>query len=110
MSINPGATVYHVFAPTLRCVLSGNQIGGGRHPTFYILHPTSDILHPTSYILQGFKFEAAAVQQAVANGLTEHPEMPLDETLAMAKAHILYARDIRAIRAEWSQAMYTHCT
>ena len=34
---------------------------------------------------QGFKFEAAAVQEAIGNGLTEHPEMPLSETLAMAK-------------------------
>ena len=34
---------------------------------------------------QGFTFEAAAVQEAIGKGLTEHPEMPLDETLAMAK-------------------------
>jgi len=34
---------------------------------------------------QGFSYEAAAVQEAIAQGLTEHPEMPLSETLAMAK-------------------------
>lgn len=41
---------------------------------------------------QGFKFEAAAVQEAIAKGLTEHPEMPLSETLAMARVF----DDIRA--------------
>ena len=34
---------------------------------------------------QGFAYEAAAVQEALAKGLTEHPEMPLSETLGMAK-------------------------
>ena len=34
---------------------------------------------------QGFVHEAAAVQEAIAKGLLEHPEMPLDETLAMAR-------------------------
>ena len=34
---------------------------------------------------QGFVHEAAAVQEAIAQGLLEHPEMPLDETLAMAR-------------------------
>ena len=34
---------------------------------------------------QGFTYEVAAVQDALARGLTEHPEMPLHETLAMAK-------------------------
>ena len=29
--------------------------------------------------------EAAAVQEAISKGLLEHPEMPLDETLAMAR-------------------------
>ena len=34
---------------------------------------------------QGFVYEAVAVQDAIGKGLTEHPEMPLSETLAMAK-------------------------
>lgn len=34
---------------------------------------------------QGFVHEVAAVQEAIRAGLTEHPEMPLSETLAMAK-------------------------
>ena len=34
---------------------------------------------------QGFAHEAAAVQEAIGKGLLEHPEMPLDETLAMAR-------------------------
>lgn len=34
---------------------------------------------------QGLKFEAAAVQEAIEKGLTEHPELPLSESLAMAK-------------------------
>ena len=34
---------------------------------------------------QGFIFEAAAVQEALSQGLLEHPEMPLAESLAMAK-------------------------
>jgi len=34
---------------------------------------------------QGFRFEAAAVQEAIGKGLKEHPEMPLSESLAMAK-------------------------
>ena len=34
---------------------------------------------------QGFVHEAAAVQDALSKGLLEHPEMPLDETLAMAR-------------------------
>ena len=34
---------------------------------------------------QGFVHEAAAVQDAISKGLLEHPEMPLDETLAMAR-------------------------
>ena len=34
---------------------------------------------------QGFVHEAAAVQEAISKGLLEHPEMPLDETLAMAR-------------------------
>jgi len=49
---------------------------------------------------QGFVFEVAAVQEAIAEGLTEHPEMPLDETLAMAKIF----DDIRAqigLRYPW---------
>ena len=28
---------------------------------------------------------ATAVQEAIAQGLTEHPELPLSETLAMAR-------------------------
>ena len=34
---------------------------------------------------QGFVFEAEAVQRALAAGLTEHPEMPLDESVAVAR-------------------------
>ena len=34
---------------------------------------------------QGFVYEATAVQEAIAQGLTEHPEMPMSETLAMAR-------------------------
>lgn len=34
---------------------------------------------------QGFVYEAVAVQEALAQGLSEHPEMPLSETLGMAK-------------------------
>ena len=34
---------------------------------------------------QGFVYEATAVQEAIAQGLTEHPELPLSETLAMAR-------------------------
>jgi len=34
---------------------------------------------------QGFRYEAEAVQTALADGLLEHPEMPLSETLAMAR-------------------------
>ena len=34
---------------------------------------------------QGFTYEAAAVQEAIAQGLTEHPQLPLSETLAMAR-------------------------
>lgn len=52
---------------------------------------------------QGFTFEAAAVQEAIGKGLTEHPEMPLDETLAMAKVF----DDIRAqigLRYPWDDA------
>ena len=52
---------------------------------------------------QGFTFEVAAVQEAIAQGLTEHPEMPLDETLAMAKVF----DDIRAqigLRYPWDDA------
>ena len=41
---------------------------------------------------QGFRFEAEAVQDALQQGLTEHPEMPLSESLALAKVF----DDIRA--------------
>lgn len=34
---------------------------------------------------QAFRYEAAAVQDAIGKGLTEHPDMPLSETLAMAR-------------------------
>ena len=34
---------------------------------------------------QGFVFEAQAVMEALREGKTEHPEMPLAETLAMAR-------------------------
>lgn len=34
---------------------------------------------------QGFKYEAEAVMEALADGRTEHPEMALSETLGMAK-------------------------
>jgi len=34
---------------------------------------------------QGFIYEVEAVQEALGAGLKEHPEMPLSETLAMAK-------------------------
>jgi len=34
---------------------------------------------------QGFVYEATAVQEAIGKGLLEHPEMPLSETLAIAK-------------------------
>jgi len=34
---------------------------------------------------QGFVYEAAAVQEALGKGLKEHPDVPLSETLAMAK-------------------------
>jgi len=49
---------------------------------------------------QGFRFEAAAVQDAIGKGLKEHPEMTLTETLAMAKVF----DDIRAqigLRYPW---------
>mmetsp|Transcript_439 Transcript_439/g.1299 ORF Transcript_439/g.1299 Transcript_439/m.1299 type:complete len:94 (+) Transcript_439:165-446(+) len=34
---------------------------------------------------QGLRFEAEAVQQALHEGRTEHPEMRLDESLAAAR-------------------------
>ena len=34
---------------------------------------------------QGFVFEAAAVQDAITAGRLEHPEMPLDESVAVAE-------------------------
>ena len=34
---------------------------------------------------QGFVYEATAVEEAIGQGLTEHPELPLSETLAMAR-------------------------
>jgi predicted dehydrogenase len=49
---------------------------------------------------QGFVYEATAVQEALEQGLTEHPEMPLSETLSMAKVF----DDIRAqigLRYPW---------
>lgn len=42
----------------------------------------------------GFQFEAAAVGQAVTNGLKEHPLMPLDESIAIAEA-------MDALRQQW---------
>ena len=41
---------------------------------------------------QGFCHEALAVQEAIGQGLLQHPEMPLSETLAMARVF----DDIRA--------------
>ena len=47
------------------------------------------------YPSSGFQFEAQAVQQHYLNGLKEAPEMPLDETLKIA-------RMLDRIRKEWS--------
>lgn len=46
------------------------------------------------YPASGFQYEAAAVQQHVLAGLKEAPEMPLDETLKMAKM-------MDRLRKEW---------
>ena len=46
------------------------------------------------YPASGFQYEAAAVQQHVLDGLKEAPEMPLDETLRMA-------RMMDRLRQEW---------
>ena len=57
------------------------------------ISPERDVFeHP--YPASGFQFEARAVQQHVLDGKTEAPEMPLDETLKIA-------RMMDRIRAEW---------
>lgn len=42
----------------------------------------------------GFQFEAAAVGQAVSDGLKEHPLMPLDESIAIVET-------MDSLRAQW---------
>ena len=52
---------------------------------------------------QGFVYEATAVEEAIGQGLTEHPELPLSETLAMARVF----DEIRAqigLKYPWDEA------
>ena len=56
---------------------------------------------------QGFRHEVVAVQEAIGKGLLEHPDMPLSETLAMAKVF----DDIRAqigLRYPWDEPVDGH--
>ena len=54
-------------------------------------HEVFDLPYPSS----GFQYEAKAVQEHFLNGLTEAPEMPLDETLKLAQM-------MDRLRKEWN--------
>ena len=73
------------------------------HLPAFSLHSPITVAHWCNLMgSQGFTHEAAAVQEAIGKGLTEHPEMPLSETLAMAKVFDAIRSQI-GLRYPWDE-------